>query len=358
MLDYRLTPSDLAELRAAHRQARDIRAAYRLNAVILLGQGRTVPDVADALLFDPETVRQYFKKYREGGVERLLRMSYVGSEALLDAARLSELDAHLRERLHPTAESVARWVEERWGVRYTASGMTAVLRRLGYSYKKAKPVPGKADAARQEAFVEEYRKLKENSEEGDPILFADATHPLHNPVIGCGWIKRGQEYPIKSNTGRQRLNVNGAIDIATMSAQIRFDDTVDAASCIALFEQIERAYPNAKRITVICDNARYYRSKAVAAYLENSRIRLHFLPPYSPNLNLIERFWKFFKSQALYNRYYETFDEFRDACKKLFAELDAYAPQLRTLLTEKLQIIGNKKLKISLGYITYKLICS
>lgn len=346
MPDYRLTPSELAELRVAHRQARDIRAAYRLNAVILLGQGRTVADVADALLFDPETVRHYFKKYREGGVERLLRMSYVGSEALLDAAQLSELDAHLRGRLHPTAQSVARWVEERWGVRYTPSGMTAVLRRLGYSYKKAKAVPGKADVARQEAFIEDYRKLKENSEGGDPILFADATHPLHNPVVGCGWIKRGEEYPIKSNTGRRRLNVNGAIDISTMTAQIRFDDTVDAASCIALFEQIERAYPRAKRITVICDNARYYRSKAVAAYLEHSRIRLHFLPPYSPNLNLIERFWKFFKSEVLCNQYYEKFERFTDACRRFFANLADYEVQLRSLLTENFEILPNQKTEI------------
>ena len=61
----------------------------------------------------------------------------------------------------------------------------------------------------------------------------------------------------------------------------------------------------AKRISIICDNARYYRSKAVAEYSKTSRIKLVFLPPYSPNLNLIERFWKFFKRQVLYNTYYE-----------------------------------------------------
>jgi len=121
-------------------------------------------------------------------------------------------------------------------------------------------------------------------------MFMDATHPQHNPVIACGWIKRGKEHPIKSNTGRRRLNINGAIDVQRMSAEIRFDDTIDAISTIALFEQIERANPLAKRITIICDNARYYRSKAVAEYLENSRINLLFSPPYSPNLNLIELF--------------------------------------------------------------------
>jgi transposase len=341
MSDYRLSAEELAELRAAHRLARDVRAAYRLNAVILLGQGRTVSDVADALLFDPETVRKYHKRYREGGIEQLLRMGYIGSEALLGPAQLGELDAHLRERVYPSAAAVARWVAQRWDVRYTEGGMTAVLRRLGYVYKKAKLVPGKADAQAQEAFVAQYQNLKENSEEGDVMLFMDATHPLHNPVIGCGWIKRGEEHQIKSNTGRRRLNINGVIDIVTLSAQIHIDATIDAAATIALFQKIERAYPEAKRIRIICDNARYYRSRAVSAYLETSPIELQFLPPYSPNLNLIERFWKFFKRQVLYNRYYEAFDDFKRACLAFFANLAEYAPQLRSLLTENFEIIRN-----------------
>jgi transposase len=177
----------------------------------------------------------------------------------------------------------------------------------------------------------------------------DATHPQHNPVLGCGWIKRGQEHPIQSNTGRQRLNINGAINVQTLSAEVRFDATIDAASTIALLQQLEQANPSAPRIIVICDNARYYKSKAVAAYLPTSRIQLEPLPPYCPNLNLIERFWKFFKRQVLYNHYYETFDTFRDACKTFFAELDVFTPRLRTLLTENFQIIGDKKPKIAIA---------
>ena len=341
MLDFRLDKQELAELRAAHRRALNVREAYRINAVILLGNGRTVADVADALLFDPDTVRTYFKRYKKGGLEALLRMNYVGSEALLDDVQLAVLDAHLQENLHMTAESVARWVEERWGVCYTPSGMAAMLRRLGYVYKKPKLVPGKADAAAQKEFLEDYENLKQNSDEGDVVLFMDATHPQHNPVIGYGWIKRGKEHPVKSNTGRRRLNINGAIDVQRMRAEIRFDDTIDAISTIALFEQIERANPMAKCITIICDNARYYRSKAVGEYLENSRINLLFLPPYSPNLNLIERFWKFFKRKVLYNRYYEAFDDYKEACKRFFRELDLHVWQLRSLLTENFEIIGN-----------------
>jgi transposase len=101
---------------------------------------------------------------------------------------------------------------------------------------------------------------------------------------------------------------------------------------------IEQAYLRAPRITVICDNARYYRCKRVRAYQEDSRIELIFLPSNSLSLNLVERFWEFFKRQVLYNRYYEAFDAFRAACKDFFANFDSYASKRRTLLTENFQI--------------------
>jgi transposase len=350
MRDYSLSKPELAELRAAHGVTRDVREAYRINAVILLGQGWSPVRVADALLIDADTVRDYFKRYKKGGVDELLRMSYVGSEALLNDDQLAELDAHLRDHLYLTALAVARFVEQRWGVRYTVSGMTAVLHRLGYVYKKAKLEPGQhPDRERQEAFVEKYENIKKDKADGDVIYFMDATHPQHNPVIGCGWIKRGQEHPIQSNTGRRRININGAINVQALTAEVRFDETIDAVSTIALLQQLEQANPTAPHIIVICDNARYYKSKLVAQYLTTSRIRLEPLPPYCPNLNLIERFWKFFKRQVLYNHYYDTFDNFRDACKNFFGELDLFAPQLRTLLAENFQIIDSKKPKIAFG---------
>ena len=342
MRDYYLNERELAELRSAHRKVREIREAYRLNAVILLGQGRGVNDVADALLMDPDTVRSYFKRYKHGGVDELLRMSYVGSEALLDAEQLHELDVHLQTELYATSAEVARYVEQRWGVRYTPSGMTALLHRLGYVYKKPKLQPGKHPPVEtQNDFIAKYNDLKDTKADGDVIVFMDAMHPQHNPVLGCGWIKRGKTHPIQSNTGRQRLNINGAINIETLQLEYRFDDTIDSVSTIALFEQLQQANPSAPQIIVFCDNARYYKSNAVKDYLKDSRIKLEPLPPYSPNLNLIERFWKFFKKNVLYNTYYERFTEFRDAAKAFLSDLTPHESRLRTLLTENFQIIGN-----------------
>lgn len=340
MHDYSLPAKELEDLRAAHRRTCDKREADRIKAILALASGWSAEEVAEVLQIDPNTVRNHFKLYRQEGLEALGRCAAGGSACALDEERLALLDAHLQETLYTTAKAVAHWVEETFGVSYTESGMTALLHRLGYVYKKPKLVPGKADPQAQEQFLLEYEKLKQDKGEGDPVYFMDAVHPQHNPVIACGWIKRGEEREIRSNTGRQRVNINGAIDLETLEPVVRFDDTINAASTIALFEQIERAHPSAACIYVICDNARYYRSKVVKAYLKTSRIELVFLPPYAPNLNLIERFWKFFKKRTLYNRYYATFDEFKEACERFFHEPHKYRCELRSLLTENFAIIG------------------
>jgi len=219
-------------------------------------------------------------------------------------------------------------------------GVTKLLGRLGYVYKKAKGIPGKPDAVRQEAFVVDYKELRATVGSETPIYFSDAVHPLHNPVISYGWVKRGQEREILSNTGRRRLNIHGAIDIQTTAAVIRYEDWVNADAVIRLLQDIEQRNPDAPVIYFICDNAPYYRAKVVTEYLEGSRIKIIFLPPYSPNLNLIERLWKFFKRNVLYNRYYPTFDKFKGACCDFFENLGVHRAKLRTLLAENFEIIS------------------
>jgi transposase len=340
MIDYSLPAKELAELRAAHRRTRDKREADRIKAVVLLASGRTAEDVAEALLIDPNTVRNHFKRYRQGGLPGLLQLAYRGSIGELGEAELALLEAHLQLHLYLSAKDVAAWVEETFEVAYTVSGMTALLHRLGFVYKKPRLVPGKANREAQEAFLAQYEELKKNQGENDVILFMDAVHPQHNPVLGYGWIKRGETHEVPSNSGRRRLNINGAVDLERLEPTVRYDATIDASSTIALFDQLVLAYTYAACIYIICDNAGYYRSKAVQAYLQDSRIKLVFLPAYAPNLNLIERLWKFFKKQVLYNRYYETFGGFRAACEDFFNNPQRYKSELRSLLAENFTITG------------------
>ncbi|MDR1479150.1 MAG: transposase [Planctomycetaceae bacterium] len=106
--------------------------------------------------------------------------------------------------------------------------------------------------------------------------------------------------------------------------------------------EIRKKHSDAKEIHVILDNASYYKSKLLRERLAGSKIILHYLSGYSPNLNVIERLWKFFKKKILYNRYYEKFDDFLSACKGFLRYKKKFRDELRTLLTEKFQTFNKK----------------
>ena len=91
-------------------------------------------------------------------------------------------------------------------------------------------------------------------------------------------------------------------------------------------QRIEKAYPSKKRVHLFLDNARYYKNRKVLKYLQNSKIKVHYLPPYSPNLNPIERLWKWMKERVLYNTYYECFDDFRMAIFGFLGSLSKLSP--------------------------------
>ncbi|MEI6056478.1 MAG: transposase [Lentisphaerota bacterium] len=124
-------------------------------------------------------------------------------------------------------------------------------------------------------------------------------------------------------------------------------DMINAESTILLLKKVEEHYPSAPHIYVFSDNARYYHSEEVAKYLRTSRILLEKIPPYSPNLNPIERLWKFFHKQIHYNKYYETFSEFRLECLMFFERLDEYAEKLSSLITLNFKVLDgiNAKMK-------------
>ena len=114
---------------------------------------------------------------------------------------------------------------------------------------------------------------------------------------------------------------------------------------IAQFETLAARHPSATAINVVLDNASYNRSAAVKAYVssEGCRVRLVFLPPYSPNLNLIERLWWFLKKIALWNEYYPTFADFKAAIDGFFRDLGNCREQLTSLITDHFRFIGAPK---------------
>jgi transposase len=343
MHQFKLTDKEEIELRVAHRRTKNKKEAYRINVLLLLNDGWTYAQVSKALLLDEETLRSYVKRYGAGGLLALLKNNNPGSSAKLSKVEINELCRYLEDNLHSKVEDIVAYIGKTYDIKYTVSGVTDLLHRAGFVYKKTKIIPGKADAERQRIFVEEYDNLKANKAPDDPIYFGDGVHPTHNTEAHYAWIKKGKYKEILSNTGRQRLNINGAIDIETKEVVARYDDTLNAQSTVELLKEIEAKHPMAANIYMIIDNAKYYKCHVVNEYLVDSKIKLVFLPPYSPNLNLIERLWKFFRKKVTKDRYCEKFGEFKLACEQFFKDLKRYKLELDSLLTENFQIIGAAK---------------
>ncbi|KKL23171.1 hypothetical protein LCGC14_2428070 [marine sediment metagenome] len=266
--------------------------------------------IAHVLLLTDEAIRRHVLEYRS---IKKLETENGGSESKLSEEQAKLLESHLEKHVYLYIKDIVYYVKATFGINYSVSGLRYWLQGHDFSYKKPSIVPGKANIQNQIEWIAQYQKLKSELSENETICFIDGVHPTHNIIAACGWIKRGERKEIAANSGRSRLNLSGAIDILSKKLVVQEDQTLNSTSTISFFQKIEVAYPNMHKIPVFCDNARYYRNKNVQAYLKPSKIDLHYLPSYSPNLNPIERLWKWLKERVLYNTYYQEFEDFRNA---------------------------------------------
>jgi transposase len=332
-------------LEEAHLAERSKRQADRIKTVLLIDKGYSHKEVAQILLLDDSTTRRYEQEYQEGGLDELLDDKFTGGSGKLTKDQENKLSSHLEYTTYSSAKEISEFIKAKFSVTYTPQGLVPLLHRLGFSYKKTKQVPGKADPEKQKVFLKIYHRLRKKVNNANIFLyFLDGSHPQHNSMPAYGWIKKGQEKELKSNTGRQRVNLNGALNIEDHTVVVRDEDTINANSVIRLFEKLEAKHPEADKIYCIADNARYYRARIVQDYIKHSKIELVFLPPYAPNLNLIERLWKFFHKKVMYNQYHSSYEEFREAISIFFDDTNKgrYAPELATLLAENFQIVGRQ----------------
>ncbi len=333
-----LTSDQVKEYKRIHKSA-SAEKRDRIKALLMLDSGYSHQEIARVLLIDESTVWRWLQVYKNQGLHALLKDKYKGGTTKLTEDQITELDAQLSDKIYLDAKEICAYVLAQYGIEYTSKGMTNLLHRMGYSYKKPKHIPGKANLAAQVDFMEKYKQLKQEKSPEDQIYFMDGVHPLHNSQPAYGWMKKDCDYTIQSNTGRERININGAVNIETLQVHYREDETIDSESAINLFHQILNAQ-NSGKAYVFADNARYYKSQLIRDFLDlNPRLILMYFPPYSPNLNLIERLWRFLRKNVTYNKYYEKFAVFRFAITHFLDSIDTHKAQLRTLLTENFQII-------------------
>lgn len=321
---------------------RDKDAYMKLSVLILLDMGKSYEEIAVILGIGKGTITNSRQKYERDGLANYLDKNYVPYSGRLDEEQLGLLDQQVSEGIYTTSQEIRAYVAETFGVEYSLSGVRAILHHLGFVYKKTTEVPSGANEEEQEAFLKELLPFLTEVEADEAVFFVDAVHPQHNTRSTYAWIKKGEQKAISTNSGRRRINLNGAIN-AHHPEQIVIHEaeTIDATATIALYEKILARYPDKKQIYVLGDNARYYRNEQLKEWLDqNTRITQFFLPTYSPNLNLIERLWKFLRKKVINTKFYPTFQEFRQAIMHFFSNVEQYKSELKTLITFNFQRLG------------------
>lgn len=322
------------DLIARHRKERDKKICDRIKAVLAYDDGYSYSEIAKILLLDDETIRRHIDDYFR---EHKLVIESGGSQSKFTELESTQLIAHLNEVTYLYVKDICHYVKQEFGKSYSISGMTKWLHNNKFSYKKPHAVPAKADLAQQQEFITYYQDLKTKARNQEPIYFADSVHPQHQPKLAYGWILTGRRKAIATNGRQYRLNFIGGICLNGHRIVYKQTDQVNADAIASFLIELRNAHKGKYLIHLIWDNVGYHRDKSVQQFADSLGIKLHYLPPYSPNLNPIERLWKIMHEQVTYNKYYEKFAEFTESTIRFFKTIGRKKIFLRSRITDNFQ---------------------
>jgi transposase len=329
------------EILARRRYALDKRVAFRLSAVLWVADGRTGQEVADLLGITARQVRKWLRLFRTRGLDALCTLGFQGDPGKLRPAQVERLKEEVATGRFLTAQQICDWVEQTFRVAYSARGMRGLLHRSGVSYHKATGFFWKADPAKQEAFLQTHARQKRQADgRKTRRYFVDACHPVWGvELLYCCWLLVGQRFLVGVGGGRKRLNILGAYcpdDQEYLDIRLT-KDNINSQQFVNLLRLLRASHPETTRFILYLDNARYYHTEVVKEWLaRHPEFHLEPLPAYSPNLNLIERLWKFLRKKA-FTRWHKSFEAMQEAVSAVLDHLEEYREELDTLMTEKFQ---------------------
>ena len=339
-----LTPGKRAEFEKLVRTTRNIDEKDRLRAILAYDEGHDVRDIADILKISDSTTYNYINDYLTQN--KIAHSPRGGSDSKLAVSQEMELISHLHTTTYLTAKAICNYILNKYQVKYTVSGLSKWLEWNDFVYKAPKLIPGKLDEDKQQSFIEYYQNLTANASVNDLIMFMDAVHPEYQSQSVCGWMPKGETKTLATTNTQFRLHLNGAIDLSSMQIFTREYETIDAQSIISFCTDLEKAYPD-KSIHLICDNGRSNKNKELAKYLEPPVV-IHYLPPYSPNLNPIERLWKIMREHVIYNKIYPKFAKFTTAVRQFFADtVPIIQDTLRARINDNFEVIRHNPVQLS-----------
>ncbi|GHV09005.1 hypothetical protein FACS1894160_4220 [Bacteroidia bacterium] len=311
----------------------------RLHAVYLKSQ-MSLSNESIGLILDAHrnSVDRWIHSYLESGLSGLLSLNYVSRQTELESYK-EMIKANISEDYIQTTAEFSHRIFTLTGISRGLTQVRKFIKKIGFKYLQTGHVPAKANPEEQRKWKEETLEpaIKE-AEKGECYLFfCDAAHFVLAPFICKVW-SLARKF-VKASAGRNRINVLGAVNAITKEVITLINTTfIDASVIISFLHQLRETHP-CKPIKIVLDNAKYQHCKAVKEAAETLNIKLLFLPPYSPNLNIIERLWKFTKKKILYGKYYETPLIFHEAIREFFDTVCIkYESELKNLLTLKFQL--------------------
>src|SRR4051795_9572441 len=342
MKTIQLTPQQRNDISDRRRQAQDRRTYQRLSAVLWSDAGRTREEIAELVGVSTRQVGQWFRIFRNEGLDELCTLHYQGDPGRLGPAQVKRIKQEIAKGVFHNAEQIRTWIEATFGVSYSASGVKDLLRRIGASFHKVSGFFWKADVEEQKKFVRKHSRHKRQAGPSTRRYFVDACHPVWGVglLYSC-WLLTGQRFHVGVGNGRKRLNILGAYSPDDHDyVDLRLTkENITGEQFVRLLEAMRAKHPDTEKFILYLGNARYYSKPCVKEWLATHReFRLVPLPAYSPNLNLIERLWRFLRKTAL-NRCHKTFEAMQEAVAAVLDHLDDYQGELATLMTEEFHIL-------------------
>lgn len=349
MITLTTTDEQKAELYHAVFHANKIQNRKKAFVVYLRSNGKQPYEIAKLARVSNDSVTNHVKKYISSGLHGLLAENYRQSKSQLDPYR-EQLEKLFKKEPPHTINQAIEMIFNATGVRLQNSACRSFLKKIGMNYRCCGLVPGKIvddpahQKAQQEFHDQKLQPLLSEAKAGKRVvLFVDAAHFVMGAYLGMLWCFVRQLLP--SASGRKRYNVLGAYDSIRHEVITVTNDTyVNQHVFCELLDKIAATYAQAEcPITLVLDNARYQKCQSVFDKAQELGIELLYLPPYSPNLNLIERLWRFVKKQVLYCKHYDKFVDFKNGIDTCLLELKTkFRSNMESLITLRFQLFTPK----------------
>ncbi|RED76031.1 IS630 family transposase [Cohnella phaseoli] len=314
------TQAKIERLNKAMRETPDKRLYERYLAVRLHLEGLSVSEIGQLLDRARQTISIYWRDYQKHGLAGLEMDYSPGQPPKLNDQQRHQLAA-LLEQKQPvdvgfeahytwTLPLVSEWIKREFDVVMSVRGISAMLRRMNFSFTKATYTLAKADPDAQAVFRKHtFARLKKQveSEEIQHLLFEDESMIRSYQALQYNWFPRGRQRKVPTYGKHEGAKLFGAINYETGQVHHREEEKADVAAFIRFLQDILAAYPSGK-IAIILDNSRIHHATGLQPFLEeNPRLQLVFLPPYSPNLNPVEGLWLWLKADVVNNVFFEKF---------------------------------------------------